>query len=135
MKKLFIIATFISLISCKESSDSSSKIITGDKEITLEEIWNGTFSPKRMNALNSMNGDFYSLLNSDENGNTTVDKYSYETLEKVQTIVYSKDLKELRSFESYSFNNDETKLILDFLKKINKRYDKFDQKKYFFLTD
>ena len=112
MKKLFIIATFISLISCKESSDSSSKIITGDKEITLEEIWNGTFSPKRMNALNSMNGDFYSLLNSDENGNTTVDKYSYETLEKVETIVYSKDLKELRSFESYSFNNDETKLIL-----------------------
>ena len=90
MKKLFIIATFISLISCKESSDTSSKIITGDKEITLEEIWNGTFSPKRMNALNSMNGDFYSLLNSDENGNTTVDKYSYETLEKVETIVNSK---------------------------------------------
>ncbi|MFC4268371.1 S9 family peptidase [Polaribacter marinivivus] len=112
MKKLFIIATFISLISCKESSDTSSKIITGDKEITLEEIWNGTFSPKRMNALNSMNGDFYSLLNSDENGNTTVDKYSYETLEKVETIVNSKDLKELNSFESYSFNNDETKLIL-----------------------
>jgi len=112
MKKLFIIATFISLISCKESSDTSSKIITGDKEITLEEIWNGTFSPKRMNALNSMNGDFYSLLNSDENGNTTVDKYSYETLEKVETIVNSEDLKELNSFESYSFNNDETKLIL-----------------------
>ena len=112
MKKLFIIATFISLISCKESSDTSSNIITGDKEITLEEIWNGTFSPKRMNALNSMNGDFYSLLNSDENGNTTVDKYSYETLEKVETIVNSKDLKELKSFESYSFNNDETKLIL-----------------------
>jgi len=112
MKKLFIIATFISLISCKESSDTSSKIITGDKEITLEEIWNGTFSPKRMNALNSMNGDFYSLLNSDQNGNTTVDKYNYETLEKVETIVNSKDLKELNSFESYSFNNDETKLIL-----------------------
>ncbi len=28
------------------------------KEITLEKIWNGTFSPNRLNSLNSMNGDF-----------------------------------------------------------------------------
>ncbi|CAL2088650.1 S9 family peptidase [Tenacibaculum sp. 190524A02b] len=82
------------------------------KDISLEDIWKkGTFRADYMNSLNSMNGDFYSLLNYN-NGGTTVDKYSYETLEKVATIVNSKDLKELSSFQSYTFNNDETKLIL-----------------------
>ncbi len=82
------------------------------KDISLEDIWkNGTFRADYMNSLNSMNGDFYSLLNYDNSG-SSVDKYSYETLEKVETIVHSKDLKEIKYFNSYEFNNDETKLIL-----------------------
>ncbi len=83
------------------------------KDITLDEIWNGTFRTERMNSLNSMNGDFYSLLNFDRNTkSTTVDKYSYATLEKVETIVNSNDLSEINVFESYDFNNDESKLLL-----------------------
>jgi dipeptidyl-peptidase-4 len=86
---------------------------TKTQEITLEEIWNGTFSAKRMNSLNSMNGDFYAVLNYDRNtGATTIDKYSYKTLEKVETILSSNELQEVNSFSSYSFNNDETKIIL-----------------------
>ena len=113
MKKIFILATIALLIGCKENTDSSAKLTTGTKEITLEKIWDGTFSPKRMNALNSMNGDFYSLLNTDkETKATTVDKYSYATLEKIETIVSSANLKDLENFSSYSFNNDETKIIL-----------------------
>jgi dipeptidyl-peptidase-4 len=102
MKKLLII--FIAITSMATAQK---------KDITLDEIWNGTFRTERMNSLNSMNGDFYSLLNFDRNTrNTTVDKYSYATLEKVETIVNSKDLGEIANFESYDFNNDETKLIL-----------------------
>ncbi len=113
MKKTFILATLTLILSCQEKKETHSNIITGTKEITQEEIWDGTFSPDRMNALNSMNGDFYSLLNTNnETNTTTVDKYSYETLEKVATIVDSKDLKDLEAFSSYSFNNDETKIIL-----------------------
>ncbi len=113
MKKIFILAAISLFLSCDNTKTPTAKIQTGTKEITVEEIWNGTFRTNRMNALNSMNGDFYSLLNRDrEAGTTTVDKYSYETLEKVATIVDSKDLKGLKSFSSYSFNNDETKLIL-----------------------
>jgi len=83
------------------------------KDITLEEIWNGTFRTERMNSLNSMNGDFYTLQNFNrETRSTSVDKYSYATLNKVETIVDSKDLADLKYFESYSFNNNETKLIL-----------------------
>ncbi|MDF1516320.1 MAG: S9 family peptidase [Lutibacter sp.] len=102
MKKLLIIFIAITTLATAQK-----------KDITLEEIWNGSFSTERMNSLNSMNGDFYSLLNFDKNTrSTTVDKYSYATLEKVETIVNSKDLGEINYFESYAFNNDETKLLL-----------------------
>ena len=102
MKKLLIIFIAISSLATAQK-----------KDIALEEIWNGSFSTERMNSLNSMNGDFYSLLNFDRNTkSTTVDKYSYATLEKVETIVNSKDLSEINSFESYAFNNDETKILL-----------------------
>jgi dipeptidyl-peptidase-4 len=91
----------------------TSLVSAQKKEITIDEIWNGTFRTERMNSLNSMNGDFYSLQNYDRaTRSSTVDKYSYATLDKVETIVNSKDLKELNYFESYSFNNNETKLIL-----------------------
>ncbi|MGB0881252.1 MAG: S9 family peptidase, partial [Polaribacter sp.] len=90
----------------------SSLLQAQKKDISLEDIWKkGTFRADYMNSLNSMNGDFYSLLNYSE-GNSTVDKYSYKTLEKVATIVNSKDLEGLKNFQSYSFNNDESKLIL-----------------------
>jgi dipeptidyl-peptidase-4 len=102
MKKLLIIFVAITSLATAQK-----------KDIALEEIWNGSFSTERMNSLNSMNGDFYSLLNFDRNTkSTTVDKYSYATLEKVETVVNSKDLKEINYFESYAFNNDETKLML-----------------------
>tara|TARA_R110002126_G_scaffold181187_4_gene330047 strand:+ start:58405 stop:60621 length:2217 start_codon:yes stop_codon:yes gene_type:complete len=112
MRKLFLLTTTILIFNCKQAIEKSANNNTGTKEITLEEIWDDTFSPETMNALDSMNGDFYSLLNTDEAGNTTVDKYSYATLEKIETIVNSKDLPKIGAFESYSFNNDETKIIL-----------------------
>ncbi|WP_439132014.1 S9 family peptidase [Polaribacter sp.] len=124
MRKLFLLTTTILIINCKPTPKKTANITTGTKEITLEEIWDGTFSPQRMNALNSMNGDFYSLLNTDDDGNTTVDKYSYATLEKIETIVNSKDLNQIDAFQSYRFNNDETKLILgtDFEKIYRRSY-------------
>ncbi|WP_445725542.1 S9 family peptidase [Flavobacterium sp.] len=102
MKKIFIV--FLAI---------SSFVTAQKKDITLAEIWDGTFRTERMNSLNSMNGDFYTLLNFNrETRSTSVDKYSYATLEKVETIVDSKDLNQLNYFESYEFNNNETKLIL-----------------------
>ena len=112
MRKLFLLTITILILNCKKTIEKSANISTGTKEIELAEIWDGTFSPETMNALDSMNGDFYSLLNTDDAGNTTVDKYSYATLEKIETLVSSKDLPEIDAFQSYRFNNDETKIIL-----------------------
>jgi dipeptidyl-peptidase-4 len=111
MKRIFILATIILFTSCKINT-TVTNYTSELKEITLNEIWDGTFSPERMNALNAMNGDFYSLLNNGTFGNTTVDKYSYKTLEKVETIVDSKNLEGLNNFSSYTFNESESSLIL-----------------------
>lgn len=113
MKNLFIVATLILFLSCDQKTTSStSNINTGTKEITLEEIWGGAFRTEGMNALNSMKGDYYTLLNRDNEGNSVVDKYSYKTLEKVETVVSGKKLARLSGFQSYAFNDDESKLIL-----------------------
>ena len=59
------------------------------------------------------NGDFYTILNLNrEDLSTSLDKYDYKTLEKVATIVNSNDLNEIQAFESYAFNDDESKLLL-----------------------
>ena len=123
MKKLFILATITLLVSCNQDKKSTAEnYSTGTKEITLEDIWGDTFSTNKMNSLNSMKGDYYSLLNKDDNGNSKVDTYSYSTLEKIATVVDGKGLRKLSRFSSYSFNNDETKLILGKnLKKIYRR--------------
>ncbi len=91
-----------------------TSIVSAQKRnITLEEIWSGAFRTEGLNELNSMNDDYYTLLEFNrETRSTSVDKYSYQTLEKVETIVDSKNLTELNYFETYSFNNNETKLIL-----------------------
>lgn len=102
MKKILILFIAITFLATAQK-----------KDITLEEIWNGTFGTERMNSLNSMNGDFYTLLNFNKaTKSTSVDKYSYATLEKVETIIDSKDLADLKYFENYEFNNNESKLIL-----------------------
>ena len=85
------------------------------KDITLEDIWSdNTFKADRLNSFHSTKiGDFYTILNSDsQTKSTTLDKYSYKTLEKVETIVDSKNLDGIASFKSYQFDASETKLIL-----------------------
>ena len=104
MKKLFLL--FIAF---------TTAITAQKKEISLEDIWsNGTFRAESMNSFHSMNiGDFYTILNSNkESGATSLDKYDYKTLEKVETIVESKDLDGIDTFDSYEFDASETKLLL-----------------------
>jgi len=92
----------------------TSLISAQNKEITLEEIWNGTFRTQRMDVLHSMkNGQQYSVLNFDrEARTTTIDVYDYKTLTKVKTLVNSADIEVLQLFSDYTFSDDEGKIIL-----------------------
>jgi dipeptidyl-peptidase-4 len=104
LKHFFAIIGFltVSLTYCQE------------KQITLEEIWSGSFRTEGMQALHSMNnGKQYSVLNFDRQTQTaTIDIYDYKTLEKVETLVSSADIAEIQGFFDYSFSEDESKVIL-----------------------
>ncbi|PIB26279.1 S9 family peptidase [Maribacter sp. 4G9] len=106
MRKLYILA--LCLISFQ------SAIIAQQKKVTVEEIYSGTFSTQGLDVLRSMNnGKQYTVLNFDRNtGISTIDKYDYKTLEKVETIVSSANLEGVENFSSYEFSNDESKVML-----------------------
>ena len=84
------------------------------KQITLEDIWNGSFRTESMDVLHSMaNGKQYAVLNFNrDTRSTSIDVYDYKTLEKEKTLVDSKDIEALRYFTDYTISNDETKVIL-----------------------
>ena len=84
------------------------------KEITLEDIWGGTFRTQRLDALKSLNnGKEYSVLNYNTSEKvSTVDVYDYKSGEKVRTLVNSNDLKGINHIISYEFSKDEKKLLL-----------------------
>ena len=84
------------------------------KDISLEDIWNDSFTTERLDVLHSMkNGQQYSVLNLDSDSHfTTIDVYDYKTLSKVKTLVNSADLDAIPYFTDYTFSNDESKIIL-----------------------
>ena len=92
----------------------STLAIGQNKQISLEEIWDGTFRTEGMQALHSMNnGKQYSVLNRDRSEKTaSIDIYDYKTLEKVKTILNSSNLDNIQVFFDYSFSEDETKVLL-----------------------
>ncbi len=90
----------------------STIAIAQNQQITLEEIWSGSFSTQRLDALHSMdNGQQYAVLNY-ENRNSQIDIYDYKTLDKVETIVSSADIPEIAFFTDYTFSNDESMILL-----------------------
>lgn len=90
----------------------STLVLAQNQEITLEEIWSGTFRTERMAALHSMNnGKQYSVLNF-ENRASKIDIYDYETLSKVKTLVNSVNIDDITYFTDYTFSDDESKVLL-----------------------
>ena len=105
MKKLLFSLMLFGLITLGNSQD---------QKFTLEEIWGGALSTEKIQALHSMkNGKQYSVLNFDRNTRvSSVDKYNYETLDKVETIVSSNELDEISYIISYEFSDDESKIMI-----------------------
>ncbi|MBM1104690.1 S9 family peptidase [Aurantibacter crassamenti] len=83
------------------------------KPITVEEIYRGAYTTRSMDALRSMNnGNQYTILTIDsERSEVSIDKYDYRTLAKDEVIVSSADIGGI-IFHSYSFSEDESKILL-----------------------
>jgi len=94
---------------------ATTSILTAqNKQVTLEEIWGGTFRQEYLQALRSLdNGEEYVVQNYDRSTrNMSVDVYSYETGKKTRTLISSADIDGLDFFQSYSLSDNEKKAIL-----------------------
>lgn len=83
----------------------SITIFAQNKEISLNDIWkSGTFFPEYVYGVNSMNdGAHYT-----SSGRNSIEKYSYKTGKKVETIYSTSEIR----FGSYQFSADERKILL-----------------------
>lgn len=108
LKRLFSVKVLLLFIATISTS------VAQQKEITLEDIWGGTFRTERLDVLRSLNnGKEYSVLNYDrEKKASTVDVYDYKSGNKVRTLVNTEDLPGIDYIISYEFSSDESKLML-----------------------
>ena len=83
------------------------------KKLSLEDIWlKNTFEIETLESFKSMKtGDFYTVLNHNSYG-TYLDKFDFATQEKIETLIVTRDLPGIRYFETYTFNEEENKLLL-----------------------
>ncbi len=105
MKKLSIVAIVVFL---------NVFTINAQQKISLEEIWSGKFRTEGMDELHSMkNTNQYTVLNYDRTSRSMqIDLYDFATLNKVSTLIDTKNHSELNGIDSYSFNKNEDKLLI-----------------------
>ncbi|WP_320815854.1 S9 family peptidase [Flavobacterium sp.] len=105
MKKLSIVAIVVFL---------NVFTITAQQKISLEEIWTGKFRTEGMDELHSMkNTNQYTVLNYDRTSRSMqIDLYDFATLNKVSTLIDTKNHSELKGVDSYTFNKNENKLLI-----------------------
>ena len=87
---------------------------TAQEKITLDEIWVGAFRTRGMDELNAMkNTNQYTVLNFDRASRSSqIDLYDFATLEKVNTLLSSKDFSQLQGIDSYTFNKKENQILI-----------------------
>lgn len=88
--------------------------VVGQQKITIDEIFSGAFRTKGMDALTSMsNTNQYTVLDMDRaTKSMKIDLYDFATLQKVSTLIDTKDFSELKSIQSYKFDQGENQLLL-----------------------
>ncbi|HET8810598.1 MAG TPA: S9 family peptidase [Flavobacteriaceae bacterium] len=91
-----------------------SAVTAQDKDVTLEEIWNGKFRQERMQSLESLNnGTEYIVRNYDRDAQKlSIDIYSYKTGEKTGTLISTEKMEGLDYFSGFELSKDESKALL-----------------------
>ncbi len=88
-----------------------SSTAIAQKNISVEDLFSGSFSTEGLQSLNSLNnGTEYLVLNYNADRTQSVDKYSYLTGEKVATLVSSSDIN--LPIRSYVLSDDEQQMMI-----------------------
>lgn len=107
MKRITLLIALVATLNCVVAQSA--------KQITLEDIWaKGTFAPRGIQSIESMkDGEHYCVLTR-----TGIEKYSYTTGEKVETVCAfngpgsARMAKPLPPIQSYAFSSDEQTILL-----------------------
>ncbi len=89
--------------------------VAAQEKITVESIYSGTFRAKGMDELQSLkNTNQYTVLNFDRATKTMqIDLYDFATLNKVLTLIDTKNHSELAAgIDSYTFSADEKTMLI-----------------------
>ena len=88
--------------------------VFGQQKITIDDIYNGVFQTKQMDDLTAMkNTNQYTVLNADKaSGSQQIDLYDFATLQKVATLIDTKNFKSLDGIDSYLFSKDEKSILI-----------------------
>lgn len=104
-----LIFTTICALMCLNGFSQSDKI-------TLEKIWDGTYSAKSVSGIRSMNDGLHYTSSSSRFGNQYIIEYTYAEGTPTDTILQSDDLRnqsgETLRFSSYSFSPKEDQILL-----------------------
>ena len=89
--------------------------LIAQQKLTVEEIYSGAFRTETMDELFAMkNSNQYAVLNFDRSSRSMqLDLYDFATLQKINTIVDTKNFPELTdSIDSFVFSKDEKQLLI-----------------------
>ncbi len=89
-------------------------LFSQQKDISLEEIWSGTFRTQSLQSLNSLyDGQHYTVLEYDRVARASkIVVNDYLTGNQTKVLINGKDYPEVKAFEDYTFSKDEKKLLL-----------------------
>jgi dipeptidyl-peptidase-4 len=88
-----------------------SQSITAQKNISVEDIYQGAFRTQGLQSLASLNnGIEYLVLNYNRDRSQSIDIYNYETGEKTGTLVNSTDIN--LPIRSYILSDDESQIMI-----------------------
>lgn len=89
--------------------------LIAQQKLTVEEIYSGGFRPETMDELIAMkNTNQYTVLNFDRSSRSMqIDVYDFATLQKVNTIIDTKNFPALADgIDSFVFSKDEKQLLM-----------------------
>ena len=93
----------------------SSFSLFAQQKITVEDIYTGSFRSKAMDELQSLkNTNQYTILNSDRTTRSQqIDLYDFSTLQKVSTLIDTKNVPSLsEGIDSFTFSKDEKQILI-----------------------
>jgi dipeptidyl-peptidase-4 len=88
--------------------------VLGQQKISVEQIYGGAFRAQGMDELQSMkNTNQYTVLNVDSSSRTMqIDLYDFASLNKIATLIDTKDHVGMPMIDSYTFDGEEKMILI-----------------------